>query len=70
MNRTITPEEFAEKYKETITDDLNEVIANLEKLAAAHKDLAKNLYSTTTKLKNALSILCDVPPPCSIHKKS
>ena len=64
QQRKITPQEFADKYKETITDDLNEVIANLQGIAAADKGLEKDLNQSITKLNNALDTLCEVPPPC------
>ena len=61
----ITPQEFADSYKEQITDDLREVIANLEGLAAeatttVHDDLRKQI----DKLNNARKVLCEVPPEC------
>ena len=65
QHRKITPQDFADKYKHTITDDLNEVIANLQGIAAADKGLEKDLNQSITKLNNALDTLCDVPPPCT-----
>ena len=62
---TISPEEFAETYKERITDDLKNVIANLTGVASeAEPDVQADLYQQIDKLKNAKQILCDVPPNC------
>jgi len=62
---TISPEEFAETYKERITDDLKSVIANLTGVASeAEPAVQEDLNAQITKLNNARQILCDVPPNC------
>ena len=62
---TISPEEFAETYKERITDDLKEVMANLTGMASeADPSVQEDLAEQITKLQNARQILCDVPPNC------
>jgi hypothetical protein len=62
----ISLEDFAQNYKEHITDDLNEVIANLEGVASeADPALKDDLKQSIAKLDNARQILCDVPPPCT-----
>ena len=62
---TISPEEFAETYKERITDDLKEVMANLTGVASeADPAVQEDLNAQITKLNNARQILCDVPPNC------
>lgn len=63
--RVISPEDFAEKYKEGITNDVDYVIANLQGLAAADPALQKDLNQSIAKLNSAMAILCDVPPPCT-----
>jgi hypothetical protein len=62
---TISPEEFAETYKERITDDLRDVMANLTGMASeADPSVQEDLNEQITKLQNARQILCDVPPNC------
>jgi hypothetical protein len=64
----ISPEDFAEHYKEQITNDLREVISNLNGVAAeADPDLQADLYEQIGKLNNARQVLCDVPPNCILE---
>jgi hypothetical protein len=71
QKRVISPEEFAEEYKEAITDDLYQVIANLQGIASeADPAVQKNLNRDVEKLQNAMQILCEVPPPCTDPRKS
>lgn len=65
QKRIISPEDFAENYKEGITNDLDYVIGNLQGIAAADPKLQKDLSQSIAKLNNALDTLCDVPPPCT-----
>jgi hypothetical protein len=66
QKRIISPEDFAEKYKARITDDLKEVIANLEGVASeAEPAVRDDLKKSIAKLVNAQGTLCDVPPPCN-----
>ena len=62
----ITPQEFADNYKEGITNDLQEVIESLDAISdeaePALRDLLKDLIK---KLRDGRKIMCDVPPPCS-----
>jgi Zn-dependent oligopeptidase len=62
----ISLQDFADNYKEGITNDLNEVIANLEGVASlAAPALQTDLQNNIAKLDNARKTLCDVPPPCT-----
>ena len=71
QKRVISPEEFAEEYKAAITNDLDNVIANLQGMASeADPRVQKNLNQDVEKLQNALQILCEVPPPCTDPRKS
>ncbi len=63
---SISPEDFAETYKERITDDLKAVIANLAGVASeADPAVQEDLNQQIVKLENARRTLCDVPPECT-----
>jgi hypothetical protein len=69
--REISPEDFAENYKEQVTNDLKDVRANLAGVASeAAPGVKDDLNEQIGKLDNAISILCDVPPPCTDSSSS
>lgn len=62
----ISCEDFAEQFKEGITNDLRDSIATLETVAQNFQEpLRSQIEDIIAKLAKARQICCDVPPPCT-----